>query len=193
MRVYFVGAHSTGKTTMARYVSRHYGLPLLNEVSRVVLAEMELSIDKLRANLDIVDNSQREIFLRQVSEESAKKDFVSDRSFDNLAYAAEYSSIFSDLIRTDEFKKYVATLSKEDAFIFFIRPNKMTMVNDGVREKVDWEGIVRIDAMVKLMLEMWQIRYFMVSTSNMQERIRLISAVLNMVHPYEIRSEDERV
>jgi len=28
MRIYFVGSHATGKTTMTRYVSRRYGLPM---------------------------------------------------------------------------------------------------------------------------------------------------------------------
>ena len=27
MRIYFVGSHATGKTTLCRYVSRRYGLP----------------------------------------------------------------------------------------------------------------------------------------------------------------------
>jgi adenylate kinase family enzyme len=38
MRIYFVGAHATGKTTMTRYVSRRYGLPMITEVARAVLA-----------------------------------------------------------------------------------------------------------------------------------------------------------
>src|SRR5262249_20129426 len=47
MRIYFVGSHATGKTTMCRYVSRRYGLPMITEVARAVLAEMETSLDAL--------------------------------------------------------------------------------------------------------------------------------------------------
>ena len=41
MKVYFVGSHATGKTELARFVSRAYKLPLISEVARAVLAEME--------------------------------------------------------------------------------------------------------------------------------------------------------
>ena len=45
MRIYFVGSHATGKTTLCRYVSRRYGLPMISEVARAVLAEMETALD----------------------------------------------------------------------------------------------------------------------------------------------------
>jgi hypothetical protein len=38
MRIYFVGAHATGKTTLARYVRDRYGLKLISEVARSILA-----------------------------------------------------------------------------------------------------------------------------------------------------------
>ena len=44
MRIYFVGSHATGKTTLCRYVSRRYGLPMISEVARAVLAEMETAL-----------------------------------------------------------------------------------------------------------------------------------------------------
>ena len=34
MRIYFVGSHATGKTTMTRWVSRRYGLPMI--ISRLM-------------------------------------------------------------------------------------------------------------------------------------------------------------
>ena len=42
MRIYFIGAHATGKTTMSRYVSRKWGLPMITEVARSVLSEETL-------------------------------------------------------------------------------------------------------------------------------------------------------
>ena len=44
MRIYFVGSHATGKTTMTRWVSRRYGLPMITEVARSVLAEKMLKL-----------------------------------------------------------------------------------------------------------------------------------------------------
>src|SRR4051812_49967942 len=65
MRIYFVGAHATGKTTITRYVSRKFGLPMITEVARAVLAELETSLDSLRTDIDLVAEYQRRGFERQ--------------------------------------------------------------------------------------------------------------------------------
>src|ERR671936_71369 len=108
MRIYFVGSHATGKTTMTRYVSRRYGLPMITEVARAVLAELETSLDALRTDMDLVAEYQRRVFERQVAVEKMQgSGFVSDRAFDNLAYAAEHTLVLADLINTDEYKRYM--------------------------------------------------------------------------------------
>ena len=48
MPIYLVGAHSTGKTTLARWVRDAFGLPMISEVARGVLAEMEAQLDSIR-------------------------------------------------------------------------------------------------------------------------------------------------
>lgn len=178
MKVYFVGSHSTGKTTCARYVSGKYKLPMITEVARAVLSEKELHLDSLRYDMDLVDDYQNSIFERQLDEEKKYSSFVSDRSFDCLAYAAQHTRIFSSLVHSAELGDYLASLRAPDSFIFFVRPSKATLKADGVREAINWDGIVAIDSMVKLMLEMWNLRYFQINVENMQERIRLIDAVL---------------
>jgi nicotinamide riboside kinase len=178
MRVYFIGSHSTGKTTIARYVADKYKIPLLNEVARQVLAERELSMDKLRCDMNGVDSFQKEVFLRQIKEEKERDNFVSDRSFDNLAYAAQHASVLREVLSDKRLGSYLDRLRQKDSYLFFVRPSKSTMINDGVREQVEWEGIVAIDAMVKFMLEMWDLRYMCLSSPNMQERVRTIDAVL---------------
>ena len=55
LRVYFVGCESSGKTTLARWVAYRYGLPLVTEVARSVLAEMEIKLDVLRADIDLTN------------------------------------------------------------------------------------------------------------------------------------------
>lgn len=180
MKVYFVGSHSTGKTTCARYVSETHKLPMITEVARAVLSEKELHLDSLRYDMALVDNYQGAIFLRQLMEESKQKSFVSDRSFDCLAYAAQHSRILHDLLKSPELADYVASLRAPDSFIFFVRPSKATLKADGVRESINWDGVVAIDAMVKFMLEMWELRYFQINVENMQERVKLIDGVLSL-------------
>lgn len=179
MRIYFIGPHSTGKTTMARYVAKKYKIDLLTEVARSILAERELSMDTLRHDLEVVDAFQRDIFMRQVQAEEGKDSFVSDRSFDNLAYAAQHARVLRSVLETSEARAYVDRLREKDVVIFFVRPVRSTMKDDGVREEVVWDELNRIDGMVKFMLEMWGLKYFQISTGSMQERARFVDAVIS--------------
>lgn len=97
MRIYIVGAHSVGKTTLARYISKKFNLELISEVARKVLIEKELAIDSLRVDMDVVDNYQKQVFFRQINEELNKDDFCCDRGFDNIAYAIQHSRVASFL------------------------------------------------------------------------------------------------
>lgn len=180
MKVYFVGSHSTGKTTCARYVSETHSLPMITEVARAVLSEKELHLDTLRYNMDIVDDYQTSILYRQMSEEKKFSNFVSDRSFDCLAYAAQHARILPGLLSDPLLADYIQNLKKPDSFIFFVRPSKATLKDDGVREAINWDGIVAIDAQVKFMLQMWDLRYFQINMDNMQERIKLIDSVISL-------------
>lgn len=182
MKIYFIGAHSTGKSSLARIIAKEYDLPFLNEVARTVLAEKELQLDTLRVNLDLADQYQTEIFLRQIQEENKLNNFVSDRSFDNLAYMAQHARLLAPAIARPEFLQYIEKLKQSDVIIFFVRPSKVTLKDDGVRETLNWEGIVAIDAMIKLLLEMFSLNYISVNTESMQERVRLVDSVLKLTH-----------
>ena len=183
MKIYFSGAHSTGKSTLARYVSQKYQLPMISETARMVLSEQELQIDSLRYDLDTVDRYQQQVFDRQLVEEQKHPSFVSDRSaIDILAYSAQHARLLPSLIRSKELEGYISILRKPDVFIFFVRPSKVTLKADGVREAINWEGVVAIDAMVKFMLCMWNIPHYQINMDNMQERVRLIETVLGI--PY---------
>ncbi|HMY56612.1 MAG TPA: AAA family ATPase [Pseudomonadota bacterium] len=180
MRIYFVGSHATGKTTMTRWVSRRYGLPMITEVARSVLAELEIDLDSLRTDMDRVSDYQRRVFERQIAiERLQEKGFVSDRAFDNLAYAADHALVLGDIMSGEsgeevrEYMKWVA-----QGVVFFVRPHRSLLREDGVRAGVDWESVVRIDGMVKLLLEQFRIPYLPIDTSSMQERVRAVEFVL---------------
>jgi len=182
MKIYFVGSHSTGKTTCARYVSETYKLPMITEVARAVLSEKELHLDTLRYDMGVVDDYQSSIVYRQITEEAKYKDFVSDRSFDGLAYAAQHARILPKLLSDPALTNYISGLKQPESIIFFVRPSKVTLKADGVRESINWDGVVSIDAMVKMLLNIFDLRYFNISTDNMQERVKLIDSVLSLVH-----------
>ena len=181
MNIYFAGAHSVGKSTLARFIAKQHNFHFLNEIARTVLAEKEIPLELLRVDLDTVDHYQTEIFKRQLEEEEKYDSFVSDRTFDNLAYMAQHARKLSEVINSTELKKYVEKLKQKDSVVFFIRPSKATMKNDGVRETVDWDGIIAIDAMIKTLFEIFDIPYVQICTDSMQERVKLVNSVLRFL------------
>jgi predicted ATPase len=177
MRIYFVGSHATGKTTLCRYISRRYGLPMITEVARAVLAEMEASFDALRTDMELVAEYQTQVFARQVAVEKLHRGrFVSDRAFDNLAYAAEHTTIAADLLASPRFAEYMKWVS--EGVVFFLRPHQSLLREDGVRAGVSWDSVLRIDGMIKLLLEQHRLSYLPVESVSMQERVRAVEFVL---------------
>ena len=173
MRVYFIGSHATGKTTLCRYVSHRYNLPMITEVARLVLAERETNLDALRTDMDLVADYQTRVFERQMKvERQHNGSFVSDRAFDNLAYAAEHTTIVADLLDDPRFQEYMRWVS--GGIVFFLRPHASLLKADGVRAGVSWDEVVRIDGMVKLMLEQYRVKYLPVESVSMQERVRAV-------------------
>lgn len=176
-RIYLVGAHSTGKTTLARWIRDRFGLPMISEVARGVLAEMEARLDALRTDLELVDRYQREVFERQIQAEAEQRGaFVSDRAFCNLAYAAQHSTILARIGREPQLARYMESV--RSGVVFYLRPHRALLAEDGVREASCWEDVVRIDGMVKLLLELHDIPYIPVESLSMQERARLVERVL---------------
>ena len=191
IRIYMVGAHSTGKTTLARWVRDTYGLPMISEVARGVLAEMEAQLDSLRSNIDLVNRYQEEVFERQLAAELGQQgSFVSDRAFCNLAYAAHHAQILWRVAHDERLAQYMSSVRQ--GLVFFVRPHKELVVHDGVRAGVEWEDVVRIDGMVKLQLEWFGIPYIPIASLSMQERVRLLERVLALAGLESVRGETVR-
>lgn len=185
MRVYFVGSHATGKTTLCRYVSRRYGLPMISEMARAVLAEMETSLDALRTDMDLVAEYQERVFARQVEVERIHQGrFVSDRAFDNLAYAAEHTTVSAEMLGDPAFAEYMRWVSA--GVVFFLRPHQSLLREDGTRAGVIWDSVLRIDGMIKLMLEQYRVSYLPIESVSMQERVRAVEFVLSRAGLHEV-------
>jgi nicotinamide riboside kinase len=179
LRIYLVGAHATGKTTLARWVRDTYGLPMISEVARGVLAEMEAQLAGIRTNIQLIDRYQAEVFERQIEAEAAQPgSFVSDRAFCNLAYAAHHATILGNVAGDPRLAGYMQSVRA--GLVFFLRPHRELVVEDGVRAGLAWEEVVRIDGMVKLLLEMFRVPYIPVESLSMQERVRLLERVLDL-------------
>jgi len=89
MRVGFMGSSGTGKTTLARWVSERFGLPLNPVGSRSVAAAMGLASPYDVDAAGRRDEFQRRLRAEKIAWELAHERFVSDRTtLDDLAYAA---------------------------------------------------------------------------------------------------------
>jgi hypothetical protein len=102
--------------------------------------------------------------------------FVSDRAFDNLAYVAEHTTRAATMMTSERFHDYMKWV--REGIVFFLRPHQSLLKEDGVRAGVTWESVLRIDGMVKLMLELHQISYLPIESVSMQERVRAVEFVL---------------
>ena len=145
-RIYLVGAHATGKTTLARWIRDRYRVPMIAEVARGVLAEMEAQLETLRTDVDLVDRYQAAVFTRQIdAERGVDGAFVSDRAFCNLAYAAHHSSILAKIFRDPRLEEYMQWVRQ--GVVFFLRPHREMLVDDGVVQHVSVdEGSVELKA-----------------------------------------------
>lgn len=178
LRIYVCGAHSTGKTTLARHIARELGLPLINEVARQVIAEMELSFETLRVDIHRAGEYQREVFRRQIEvEERHTGGFVSDRTFDNLAYAARHSLSVARILDADAMRYFARV---RDSLVFYVRPHRECMSDDGMREQVQWDEINRIDGIVDFLLAWQQIPAIGIGELNMKDRVRTAMAAVRM-------------
>ena len=181
MRIYFVGSHATGKTTMTRWVSRRYGLPMITEVARAVPRRARDQLRHAAHRYGARRGYQRRVFERQIAiERMQDKGFVSGPRVPTTwpicrraRHGPRRHHGRRQRHRSAQLHGWVS-----NGLVFFVRPHRSLLKEDGVRAGVDWDSVVRIDGMVKLLLEQFRIRYLPIDTPSMQERIRTVEFVL---------------
>lgn len=185
MRIYFVGAQSSGKTTLARHVAKAHHLPLVSEVVRQPVAERERTLDDLRADLDAIDGLQWDIFQRQLATEKKTLEqhpagFVSDRGFDFVVYTAANARTARLVVNDRDYMAYIASLKQTDAIVFFVRPHKELVKADAGRSALDldWGAVCRIDGAIQYVLESESIPYVPIDGLSMRDRVRLVNRVI---------------
>jgi len=184
LRIAFVGSASTGKSTLARWAKNNYQLPMINEVARQVLGELETNFTTLHSDLNATTAYQQEVFKRQVQVSLAHAGgYVSDRAHDNLAYAADAADNYSSIVSDPNLGQYLDHL--EDVIIFFVRPHKSLLKDDGVRAPIKWRDVLRIDGIIKMILRSLVVpktgkplRYFEIASPILLDRVELVRNVV---------------
>ncbi len=80
------------------------------------------------------------------------------------------------MMNDQRFRDYMKWVSQ--GIVFFLRPHQSLLKEDGMRAGVSWDSVLRIDGMVKLMLEQHRISYLPIESVSMQERVRAVEFVL---------------
>jgi hypothetical protein len=179
--VYFVGADRGGKTTLCRYVRDAYRLTMLGEAARTVLHRDEDDFARIRATGVSASKYQCDVFNRQLREEDATKaPYVSDRAFDNLAYASEHGRNFKELYDALP-PAYLERLRA--SVVFFVKPAHdifLAGAADPVRARTDWDAVQRISAKVEMLLQLLEIPHVTIAESIASRREELIDYTLSM-------------
>lgn len=182
MRIYFVGSHSTGKTTLARTLADRLGFRFQEESARQILRENGLRVDDLRKSVELTNQFQTDVLERQWANEThllamGVEDYVCDRGFDNMAYAAEHASNLYILRHSVTWGKYRNLMCSGQAKIFFLRPEVTLLDNtDPDRETVTWKGMQRIDAVINCIMnyEGMQYKEIPVGMTNLEDRVTFV-------------------
>jgi len=179
LKVYLVGAHSTGKTTILNHISERFEVNVIKETAREIIQKYGGSLSEIRSNLDLSKKFQRDILQHQIQKEKRTDcPFVADRGLDILAYFAEYTKDLSNIIEKDYVKNYINSYKEDDVIVFFIRPHNDLIEEDGIRQDVSINDLYKMDGHIKFMFEYFDIDYISISDKHLNERVRAVETIL---------------
>lgn len=183
LRIWFVGAHGTGKSTLLNEMDHPYKI---KEIARSVIKMWKHPND-----MDLFERYQfqRRLLYKQIIEERRVWDkwFVSDRTiFDIIAYTDsllkdEYINTWLGqmLIDAVEFLKEKFVKRNYDRYdILFYTPIEFPLEKDGIRFE-DEEYQKEIDSLIKELLDTYDIKYFTLTWS-VKERMEKIDHVIDL-------------
>lgn len=158
LRIGFIGANSTGKTTLSNKIAPILDLPVLHETASVVVGDLGM-LGHSNATCD----TQLAIYFGQLWAELSFKRFVSDRTL--LDTVAHTEPAYDALIAAgDQGAKYVCnSLShamsvhiKQTYDAIFYLPIEFEPVDDGFRD-CDFEFQNLLDAKITSLIERFEI------------------------------------
>jgi len=133
LKIAVVGAHGTGKTVLAKTISKQQGLPLITEQARIVAKEININnCQELLANPELARAFQWKVLERQIKAQLKHNEFVSDRStLDCIAYWKLYLGDKGKETSQYIFKARLHAWKQLELIIYV--PPVMPAKNDGFR------------------------------------------------------------
>lgn len=191
MRIYFTGASGTGKSSLAAFVKRRHGWPILPSAVRQAMEDWGISsLDELFRDTQLADNFHLSLWRiqRKLEEEALGQDrsrhFIAERCFDCVTYAAELTRVAWQITRCQEFDSYLMNLRTRDALVFFVRPHHDLLAQriplDGRRDSFLHPALVyRIDGAIQFILQSHDIPHVNVADQSVREREQLVDALIS--------------
>ena len=172
MKIFLTGAHSTGKTTLAKALSERLGLPLLPEVARRVLTEKGLTFPVPSERVNEVQSAiiakQWDVF------RDAPNSYVSDRFLDFHAYSTVYGGRMSDIFPI-EYRSWF-----RDASVFSLPVRRDMFVTDAIRGPSEFDDALRIDGALMMLYQMHGIPVRRIKSSSVESRVEEVLAVIGV-------------
>ena len=184
MKIEFIGAQGTGKSSIAKFLKGN-GIPIIDNVVRDLIDKHHISINE-RGNI----NSQWMIFDAYYHVLNEYPDFISTRSlFDVVAYSQYISKkskedIYQDVLdQVDELKEYLK-YNKDVIYVYF--PIEFEIKDDGVRS-VDKAYQKEIDQIIQYRLKYTKTPFYTVHGS-IEERVRYIEDLMDQIEEKGVKN-----
>lgn len=201
--VYFTGASGTGKTTLAEYVEKNYGLARIPSASREVSAKLGITNDKGEFTVGTRQYAEFQMMVCRRQLELEKEQvvtYVSDRAFDHLAYSAVYGTNCRQIAALPEMKEYLERLTDGRSLVFHVRPTRDVQHHAKMQHQreqfLDWEDMHKVDGIIRYIAEVNGITTVPISCTSLLERRWLVDGhlkthgILPTVKEYTVKPED---
>ena len=171
LKIVVIGSHSTGKTTLARMLSKKFSIPMISEAARKFDKE---KISNISSKEYI--NIQKQILDMQLEEESLRNEFISDRStIDNAAYwIHNCSNNVKDIENINYIDKAIKNIPNY-THIFLLIP-EFYPISDNFRDtNIVYQ--LQIAEIIHTILVMYQIKHYRI-TGDIKTRFDKVMEVL---------------
>ncbi|RIB02854.1 cytochrome P450 [Gigaspora rosea] len=183
-KIVLVGAHSVGKTTLARFIKSHIDGILVTETARTLIKELNLNADILRNDPDKSLEFQAAIIKAQcVKEEEIEHEFaILDRSaLDAIIYAQAFcKKRWKELLDMEETNKCLEHYRQKNKYlIFLIEPQKECLKADGVRMMpIDYEDWISFSESFKNLMNEYNIEFNTINVLDLNQRYSIVMNAL---------------
>jgi len=137
MKIAFTGAGGTGKTTLAEYAAKKWGVPFLTNVAREVMKEMGVENETAQNNMspEALLELQYSIFRALKKRRESEPKFITDRLIlDNYVYALRRCGhAMGEDVRQEWEKAAIEDLYRMD-LVFYCPAGLFPLKADGMRQ-----------------------------------------------------------